>query len=299
MRHLTGPIITALACLPAFAAAEPHTLARADGTLIHYTIDRPDGDAAGLVLIAQGSGCLPGATNPALATVRAAFPLHAALIVEKIGVTPDSNIVDGSIDCPAAFLESYTASQRVEDYLAVVEHLEPDASLRFDRLVLYGGSEGGLAVARLATQLNPAATIIMSSGTGLTLADLIKTTVPPEGHAMLEAGFAAARAAPDSSEIFAGSSYKFWADIIDQRPLDYMLESRGALLLIQGGRDLSNPAAAARTTVDAFSEAGDCRLTYWEFPTLDHGMLMPSRASRLAVIAKRAAEWTRNPMPAC
>ncbi|PXA97540.1 hypothetical protein DMC47_13370 [Nostoc sp. 3335mG] len=290
MRFLTGPVIAALFCLPASGAPETLTLARSDGSLIHYTLDRPEGPRRGLLLIAQGSGCLPGAANPALATVRAAFPHYAALIVEKAGVTPDAAISDGSRDCPAEYVERYTMSQRMEDYRIVLAALGAEA----DPLVLYGGSEGGLAVAKLAAELHPAATVLMSSGTGLPLGDMILTTVPPEGQSMLKEGFAAARAAPESSELFAGSTYRFWADILDDRSLDHMLAGDGPFLLIQGGRDVSNPVAAARMTADAFAAAGRCGLTYWEFPALDHGMVAPDGVSQLGVVAELAADWVEG-----
>lgn len=299
MRLLAGPVIAALACLPAIAAPEAKTLERADGSLIHYTIDRPHGTAAGLVVLAQGSGCRVGASNPAIGTVRAAFAHHSALIVEKIGVTPEANIIEGTADCPAAFVDGYTMTQRVADYEAVISYLRGALEPGADRLVLYGGSEGGLAVAKLAAKVDPVATIVMSSGTGLTVEDLIKSTLPPEGRAALDAGFTRARANPDSSDLFAGSSYRYWADILDERVLDYLLASTSPILLIQGGRDLSNPPLAARLAANAFAEAGDCRLTYWEFPALDHGMLMPNEGSRLHEVAKRAADWVRNPLPAC
>ncbi len=299
MRLPANLVIAALACLPALAAQEAQTLARADGSLIHYTIDRPAGPPTGLIVIAQGSGCLPGATNTGIATVRAAFADYTAVVVEKIGITPGARIAEGHVDCPKAFVDGYTMTQRVSDYVTVLEHLRESPELGASRLVLYGGSEGGLAVARLAAELDPVATIVMSSGTGLSLEELIKSTVPPEGHAMLDDGFAKARVSPDDSTLFAGSSYRYWADSLDQRVLDYMIASSSPFLLIQGGRDLSNPPHAARLAADAFAEAGDCRLTYWEFPALDHSMLMPNRASKLGEVAQLAAEWVKDPLPAC
>jgi len=284
---------------PVQANADAMALARPDGSLIHYTLDRPSGASDGLLLLSQGSGCAPGATNVAIATVRAAFPRYAALVVEKIGVTPNAAISHGNTDCPAEFVQHYTVSQRIEDYRAVLAKLQLDSDPIADRLVLFGGSEGGLAVAMLAAELNPVATIILSSAAGMPFGEMVRSTVPAEGHATIDAGFAAARANPDSTALFAGSSYRFWADILDVKAVDYMLQTSSPFLLIQGGLDTSSPLASARLTADAFAAEGRCTLTYWEFPTLDHSMKTPDGSSRMAEIARLAARWIEAPLPAC
>ena len=277
----------------ASAAPEAHQLARPDGSLIHYTIDRAAEPAAGLLVLSQGSGCRPGAQNAALAAVRAAFSAYDTLIVEKAGIAPDMEIDESN--CPADFYDRYTVSQRIEDYEAVLSAL----GRRPSRLILFGGSEGGLAMAILATKLDPDAAIIFSSATGTSFGDMVKSTVPPEGHAHIDAGFAAARANPDSSELFAGHAYRFWADILDHRTIDYMRETDTPFLLIQGGLDTSSPLAAARATADAFTTDARCNLTYWEFPALDHGMLDPKGGPHLPTVAAMAAAWAENPIPAC
>ncbi|KFL31920.1 hypothetical protein JP75_05840 [Devosia riboflavina] len=267
-------------------------MTRPDGSLIHYTIDRAAEPATGLLVLSQGSGCRPGAQNAALATVRAAFSAYDTLIVEKAGITPDMEIDE--LNCPADFYDRYTVSQRIDDYEAVLSTLGPPPS----RVVLFGGSEGGLAMAILTTRLQADAAIIFSSATGTSFGDMVKSTVPPEGHAHIDAGFAAARANPDSSELFAGHAYRFWADILDYRSIDYMRQTDTPFLLIQGGLDTSSPLAAARATADAFTADGRCNLTYWEFPALDHGMLDPQGASHLPSVAAMAAAWAENPIPA-
>jgi pimeloyl-ACP methyl ester carboxylesterase len=299
MQFLYGLVIASIVVSPSYAAAQALTLARPDGSLIHYTLDRPAGPPEGLLLLSQGSGCAPGAQNQSMATVRHAFPDHTALIVEKIGVTPDAPITDGHTDCPTEFVQGYTLSQRVEDYRAVLTQLGIGPGKAADHLVLFGGSEGGLAVAKLAAEFHPRATIVLSSSTGADFGTMVRSTVPPEGHATIDSGFAAARANPESTELFAGSTYRFWADILDAKSVDFMLQTDSPFLLIQGGLDRSNPVASARLTADIFAAEGRCNLTYWEFPALDHGMRMPDGEPRLAGIATLAAGWLEAPSPAC
>ncbi len=298
MRFTLGAVAISLVLTSALAAEDGLTLARSDGSLIHYTLDRPAGEAAGLLVIAQGSGCIPSMANPAMGHVRAAFADYAALIVEKMGITPDADIVDGNLDCPKEFIDKYSLSQRVDDYLQVLGPLMQDDSLG-EALVLFGGSEGGLAVARLAGEVTPDATIILSSATGQNFGDMVKATVPPEAHPHFDAAFAEARANPDSTELFGGSTYRFWADIIGMSTAELMVRSDSPFLLIQGGRDVSNPLALARATVDGYAQSGKCGLTYWEFPALDHSMRREDGAARLTEVMNMAAQWAENPSPSC
>ncbi|WP_140048839.1 alpha/beta hydrolase family protein [Devosia lucknowensis] len=281
---------------PALAGAL--TVERGDGSVVHYTLDRPNNDAEGLLLIVQGSGCAPGATNPNMAMVRAAFANYATVIVEKIGVSPDLVIADEPTDCPAEFVTNYTFSQRLSDYRRVLEALAEDDTLP-ERLVMFGGSEGGLAVAALAGEFKADAAILLSSATGPSFGEMVKATVPQEAHPHFDAAFAAARANPDSREVFGGYPLKFWADIIDVSTAERMARGDGPYLIIQGGQDEANPLALARQTVDAYSSAGGCGLTYWEFPLLDHSMAPPDGTSRLAEVMTSAAEWAEAPMADC
>jgi len=292
MRTVTGILLILALTSPAIADPHHRQTVRPDGSLIDYTLDQP-ANAEGLLVLAQGSGCTPGAQSQGLATFRAAFPSYAALIVEKVGISPDMTIDETA--CPADFVERYTLSQRIEDYQLVLAALEPIAG----KLVLMGGSEGGMAVSILASQLDPDRTIILSSATGNTFGEMILSTVPPEGQDHVKAGFDAARANPDSAILFIGHTQRFWADSLDHRSLDYLLKADSPILLIQGGRDTSGPVASARITTDAFASAGHCNLTYWEFPSLDHGMADPSGKSHMATVAAQAAAWIATPVTAC
>jgi alpha-beta hydrolase superfamily lysophospholipase len=288
MRLLIAVTLAALAAPPALARTEHRQLPRPDGSTIAYSVDTPPGPIDGVLVLAQGSGCQPTAGNANLKAVRQAFPHHLAVMVEKYGIASDAAIADGFTDCPPAFHAGHTVKQRVADYVAVLANLRSAADLP---LVLFGGSEGGLAVAMLAEETRPAATILLSSATGIPFAEMVLSTVPAEGHATVEAGFAAARADPRGTALFAGSSHRFWADILDRIPADYMLSSGSPFLIIQGGLDTSSPVAAARATADRFAAAGKCNLTYWEFPALDHGMRSPDGTSHLDDIATAIAGW--------
>ena len=275
---------------PALAQIEQHQLDRPDGTTIHYSVDHPADTPTGTIVIAQGSGCLPVAKSANLAKIRAAFPSHMAIMVEKAGVIPTDPIDDGFADCPDSFHAQHTVTQRVADYEAVLEQVDAPRPL-----ILFGGSEGGLVVAKLAARTTADAAIILSSATGIPFAEVVLSGVPPEGQAQVKAGLAAAAADPEGLTIFAGSSHRFWADILQHIAADDMLASDSPFLIIQGGLDTSSPITAARLTADRFAAEGRCNLTYWEFPVLDHTMVDPDGVSHMDEVAEAAANWSIKP----
>jgi fermentation-respiration switch protein FrsA (DUF1100 family) len=291
-------LLLVLAAGPVSAAEQVENLARPDGSLIHYTLDHPPGRSAGMLVLAQGSSCLPGAARASLARLRAAFPDHTALIVEKAGITPDAAIADGHDDCPEAYRDRFTLSQRVADYQSVLAALRTDQPDLFETITLFGGSEGGLAMEILATRIDADAIILLAGSVGTTFEEMVLAAAPPQAGPTIEGGFAEARANPDSGDMFSGHSLRFWADALDHRSSDYLLAMETPVLLIHGGRD---PAAGAahRPLLDLLAERGACHVTYWEFPSLDHGMIAPDGASRLDHIARRAAQWAQDPLPAC
>jgi pimeloyl-ACP methyl ester carboxylesterase len=290
MRLLTAACLAALAATPALAQFERRQLPRPDGTLIGYSVDVPPGLSDGLLFLAQGSGCLPTESNAHLATVRRAFPQHIVIQVEKYGVAPEASITDGFTDCPPEFHAGYTVSGRVSDYETVLAEVRVVGQ----PLILFGGSEGGLAVAMLAARVDADAAVLLSCASGIGFADMVLSTIPPEGQEQVRAGLVAASLDPEGTALFAGSSHRFWADIMRHVPVDYMLASDTPFLVIQGGLDKSSPVAAARAAADRFAAAGKASLTYWEFPALDHGMVDPVGQSHLADIAAAAAKWAAN-----
>lgn len=290
MRPIVAILIAALAATPALAQVEQHQLDRPDGSTIHYSVDRPADTPTGTIVIAQGSGCLPVAKSANLTKIRVAFPSHMAIMVEKAGVAPTDPVTDGFADCPDSFHAQHTVTQRVADYEAVLDHLDAPRPL-----ILFGGSEGGLVVAKLAARTTPDAAIILSSATGIPFSEVVLSSVPPEGQDQVQAGLAAAAADPEGVSIFAGSSHRFWADILQHIAADDMLTSDSPFLIVQGGLDTSSPIAAARLTADRFAAEGRCNLTYWEFPVLDHAMVDPDGVPHMDEIAEAAANWSAKP----
>jgi len=268
------------------------TSVRADGSTINWHLDNVPGDRpAGLVLVAQGSGCASTITNPNIELLASTFADLLVLTIEKYGVEPGNAPADPIEDCSAAYYANNTISQRVDDAEQVLAELHAEGIWNGD-LALFGGSSGGPVVAMLGARLPETdAIVVFSAGAGLTLAETIPEVVPPPVAATIQEQFDRIRQEPDSLEVMSGNSFRWWADIMDHRPVDDLLAASAPVLLVHGTLDESSPVASARATRDAFAAAGDDRLTYWELQGLDHQMVDTSGTSQMGRVLDSVADW--------
>lgn len=281
------------------SSAERITL-RPDGSSISWRINRRgiEGPQA-IVVLAQGSGCLPTAENENIARFRALAPDHAILTVEKYGVShrTEAGSPTGQPrhdDCSAEYGKGHTVSQRAEDYQSVIAELSREPWWN-GHIVLFGGSEGGAAVALLAPRLAKLdAVIIMSTGTGIAMKDWIKGVLPPPVAAQTDDVFSRIRANPTSSEVWGGNSWKWWADILDRVLADDLLKVKAPILLIHGELDQFAPVASARATRDRFNASGHKNLTYREKFGLDHFMSDAKGHSHLPEVLTEANAWLKD-----
>ena len=273
------------------AAPTDSVLKRDDGSSIYWTIDRQGGGAKqGVLLVAQGSGCLAAAENPNIAKAKRLLPDFAVVTVEKYGVEPHAKPKDPFEGCSAAFYAHHTVSQRVIDYQHVLDHLKHEQWWD-GKLVMFGGSEGGAAVAILAPRVNATSVVIFSSAPGHSFAQLFKMTVPPEVAQHADEEFKKIKAAPTSAKVWGGNSYRWWTDILKQDMTADLLRTTSPVLLVQGERDNHAPVAIARQIRDEFQNAGRSNLTYWEFPGYDHAMQDEQGTSHLDEVMAQISKW--------
>jgi len=288
--------LIAAACAALLAAPlQAETLPRPDGSDITYHLSGAGpGKPRALLLMLQGSGCDPVADRPWLRSEPAVLaPGHAVLAIEKYGVTSGAR-PDGLVEgCTPAFWARNTLQQRVLDVVQVVASLRSQPWWNGE-LVVQGGSEGG-AVAALAAPLLPEAraVVIVSSGIGVSVADLIRAAVPPPVAAQIGEVIDAARLNPTGDKRFGGASYRWWADAADINPARALLQSDVPVLLIQGARDRFAPVATARAARDLFAAAGKRNLTYWEYPDYDHFMKDQAGVDHREAVLRRAANWLK------
>jgi len=280
-----------LAGQPAAAASVDLTARRNDGSLIDWSLDRQHrGRKQGILLLAQGSGCLAATENPNLVRAKALLPDFAVVTVEKYGVRPHDAPKDPFGGCSPGFHAHHTVSQRVADYQRVLARLRT-APWWDGRLVLFGGSEGGAAVSMLAARVRPTAVVVFSTAPGRSFRQTFKLSVPPEVAARADSEFARIKADPLSPKLWGGNSYRWWADILDHDLTADLLSVRAPILLVHGERDLSGPVQIARTVRDEFRREGRCNLTYWEFPGYDHQMQDAAGAAHIDEVMARISGW--------
>jgi pimeloyl-ACP methyl ester carboxylesterase len=289
-------LLTTLALLPGKASPADRVLPRPDGSSINWAIDRQSpaaGAKQGILLIAQGSGCLAASENPNIASAKRLLPEFAVVTVEKYGVEAHAKPGDPFNECSSTFYAHHTVSQRVEDYQRVLAQLESEEWWN-GQLVLFGGSEGGGAVALLAPSVNANAIIIFSSAPGHSFEKLFKMTVPPEIAEQAGIEFEKIKTDRTSSKIWGGNSYRWWADILHQDMTAALLSTHSPILLVQGERDSHAPVAVAREIRDEFKNNNHRNLTYWEFAGYDHSMQDAQDVSHLAEVMTRISTWIRQ-----
>jgi len=270
------------------------TLPRADGSQIIYHLDRLKGRRSA-VLVLQGSGCEPVAEREWLKSEPPIIaPGHAVLAIEKYGVAPGRPQAGSVEGCSPDYWHRNTLQQRVLDAAQVIARLRAEPWWNRE-LVIYGGSEGGAVAAMLAPLVpETKAVVIVSSGIGVPVAELIRAAVPPPVAAQITAMLAEAKANPTGDKRFGGASYRWWADAADVTPAKALLQTDAPVLLIQGTRDQFAPAATARATRDLFAAAGKRSLTYREYEGFDHFMKDSAGVNHRAAVLRDIASWLRR-----
>jgi dienelactone hydrolase len=209
---------------------------RPDGSSIYWTIDRQSGGAKqGILLVAQGSGCLAATENPNITNAKRLLPAFAVVTVEKYGVEPHAKPADPFEGCSAVFYAHHTVSQRVTDYERVLDELKREPWWN-GQLVLFGGSEGGGTVSILAAKVNPTAVVIFSAAPGHWFGEIFKLSVPSAVAQHAEDEFKKIEAEPGSAKVWGGNSYRWWADILRQDMTADLLKAESPILLVQGER---------------------------------------------------------------
>ncbi|MEM9838322.1 MAG: alpha/beta hydrolase [Pseudomonadota bacterium] len=269
---------------------------RADGSEIHWELD---GDTAAgpvkILLIAQGSGCVPARQSPHVQMLAEKAEGFTVLTVEKYGVDWDRRPNDPFTDCTDVHQANHTVTQRVEDVKAVLAGFADDDIWQGD-LALFGGSEGGAVVSILAAEVPETdAVVVFSTGTGLTMAEFFPMVVPPPVAEQMQNVFDRARANPQSSEVAGGYALKWWADILDRRLSDDLLAADAPVFIVHGENDRSAPVAAARAAQQAFIDAGQAdRLTYKEYSGYDHQMVDEAGISHMSEVLDDVVLWLND-----
>jgi len=295
-------VLVSGACVSAPQSSGPMTrhTSRSDGSQIEWHMTgRTVAAKQGLLMLSQGSGCGPAATNPNLPKWRALAPGFVSVTVEKYGVSASDPALAGAgvgqmDNCPEAHVKGHRLQGRADDFAAVVAELRKEPWWSGE-LVIMGGSEGGGVMALLAPMLPDVdAVVVFSSGLGLPLSQMILDGMPPPARAQVAPMFEAIRSNPDEGPVFSGLSAHYYAEFFDKVLAYDLMRSDAPILLVQGETDISAPVAAGRATRDIFASAGKRNLTYREYADRDHFMTDRAGVNHIDEVIAASAAWVRE-----
>jgi hypothetical protein len=257
-------IIYALLCTLPLFASHPFEVERGDGSKIIGYIDKPEAESFSITLIIPGSQKETALrTHDSLKDELVGIG-HCALTLEKQGVTAEQ------ID-EKEFIRFLSLDERLGDHLLILKKLKSLVPGWDGNISILGQGDGGRIGARLATQTeNVAALILIASGGGWTPLDealySFRSEMADGGfspqyiHGFIVAArqeFAQAIEAPKTDQKAFGYSYKYWASVLKTNLLSDLVLLKCPIYSVNGVKDNRVPIES----VDAMSKHLNNRLT--------------------------------------
>jgi len=291
----------------------PHTLARFDGSDIHYYLEkRPGAHRQPIVVVMQGSDCNSVVNNPRIREIADVAPAAAVLLVEKYGITdalPLSKLVERS-DCPDAYLKNNRPEQRVIDYAQVVAALRRSASSWWNRrLIIIGGSEGSVIAEQVATIVPETERLIIFGFGARRFEDdvlhSVQQSMEEEGLdadarqeqiAKMQSMFKTALADRSPNDIVSGYSHAWWASMLSIDQLAALSQVAVPVLALQGSNDEEVSVEGARALISQLRSLGigKSNIQYVEYAGLNHGFRDKSGTSHVDSVLGDMAKWLRE-----
>lgn len=297
--RLAGLAISGALGSQADAQAQPHELARADGSTIHYYVQpaiAPQEGVHELLLIVQGSDCNSVAHKKVVwETLAKARPQAQVLAVEKYALTaalPDSDDPERS-DCPTDYIQRDQPQQRVADLDAVLKQLQ--SQTRYDKLFALGGSEGAVIVHLLAAQTSHLDAAISFNGGGRWFQDdvlysaSIQEMPAADKQAMLDGlgeFLRQARAGLDTR--MSGHGRDWWQQMLNLDQAEVLRRVAIPTLVIQSGRDTS---VSPQATAQMVAQVDNPHVVWRSYPDLDHVMTQADGSSAMPRVVGDIAQW--------
>lgn len=237
------------------ASSTTHFIERQDGSSIIYYLTRSSPDQSDtLLVVMQGSDCNSvshsASINDQFSKV---LPDADLLTVEKYGLNQDIswNPNGDSLDCPAAYIQKDSPTQRTADYRQVIENLDGN----YENIIVLGGSEGALVASMVASQVPSVDTLISLNAGGRFFVDDVlynmEQTMPPEAFAEAKNGFLGFQKAAVNAEYMdinmSGHGFAWWKDMFTLDQIEILRRVRVDTLIMQSELDVNvSPELAKR-----------------------------------------------------
>lgn len=298
-----------LACAANLVTDAPSQLKRHDGSVISFYLQlaNPSSAADTLLIYLQGSDCNSVKHDRFIgAYQKTILPTADLLMVEKSGIT-NSLTFDANPerpDCPAAYLEYDSPTQRALDLATVASKVLDDTS--YKQVVVLGGSEGAAVAALYAAQSSvPNAVVLINGGGRWFLDDVLYSIKASSKNAELERelngfrGFAEHILTSDPFPVeMSNHGYNWWRDVLTMDLQSILGEVSAPVLVIQGGKDESVSPEAVRQMVDELREAGQIHVALLSYPELNHGLASPEGIYKGEQVVADISAWLKGKLQA-
>ncbi|WP_339389592.1 alpha/beta hydrolase family protein [Vibrio neptunius] len=280
------------------ASSTSHVIERRDGSSLTFYLTRTAQTPSDtLLVIMQGSDCNSVSHSTTINDLFArTVPEADLLTVEKYGLNrairwnPDGD----SPDCPTAYIQKDSPTQRAADYRQVLEKLESN----YEHIIVLGGSEGAVVAAMVASQVPSVDTLVSLNAGGRFFVDDVlynmEQTMPPE--ALLEAkngflGFQQAVVSAETMDINMSShGFAWWKEMLtlDQRSI---LERVSAdTLILQSELDINvSPEQSIRQAEQLMQSRSN--VSFMLLAGLDHAFKNQRGESETSSVIKQIQAW--------
>ena len=264
---------------------ERHVIDDGSGRQVTYYLSRPKAASAPLMLMIQGSGCVPVLTERQGAASSTLFNMmpfgqdgrFAVLVVEK-------PFAAEAQPCSARFHQDFTAESWLLALQSSVRAARKAAWVSPGRMLAFGHSEGAVMATMLAAADERVTDVVALGGSGTTqLYDFIVHAYrtcfnAPACLADVEHKARAIALEPDSATRFAwGHPYKRWSSFFRVDPGAALLRSRARVYIGFGTADQAVPALSQEIMVAKLLAAGR-DVTVRRVPDADHSFGQPGMA---------------------
>lgn len=290
-------------------ALERHLVTDESGRRITYYLGGPAQGTAPIMLMIQGSGCLPTLFEQPNGFASSVFNLlpfaherrFVLLAVEKPFADTQIGRNPGSAQfCSQEFKEDFTAQSWLRALQAAIRDARRSPAVDPQRMFVFGHSEGAVMAAMLAARDPGITDVAVLGGSGSTqLFDFVIQAYRScfDVAACLGQIDATrkgiARDPDNATELAWGHPYKRWTSFFRIDPAEELLRSRARIYIALGTADTAVPALSQELAVAKLQAMGR-EVTVRRVPDADHGFNRQGAGGGTNAEYRAALDWFWN-----
>ncbi|MBN3573529.1 alpha/beta hydrolase family protein [Vibrio neptunius] len=280
------------------ASSTSHIIERPDGSSLTYYLARTAQNPSDtLLVIMQGSDCNSVSHNTRINDLFSqTLPEADLLTVEKYGLNqairwnPDGD----SPDCPTAYIQKDSPTQRAADYQQVLEKLENN----YEHIIVLGGSEGAVVAAMVASQVPSVDTLVSLNAGGRFFVDDVlynmEQTMPPEAFMEAKNGFLGFQQAVVSAETMdinmSSHGFAWWKEVLTLDQKSILERVSDDTLILQSERDINvSPEQSIRQAEQLMQSRSN--VSFMLLAGLDHAFKNQRGESETSSVIKQIQAW--------